>query len=84
MLRAVGVSESAVEMTAVRAALLRVSDELGTLVASAANADVAVPGSDWNVSDVTAHLALGTEAYVAICRESPNPSSMSPTSLTAH
>jgi Mycothiol maleylpyruvate isomerase N-terminal domain len=64
MLRALGVSESAVEMTAVRAALLRVSDVLCTLVASAANSDVAVPGSDWNVSEVTAHLAVGTEAYV--------------------
>jgi uncharacterized protein (TIGR03083 family) len=64
MLRAVGVSESAVEMTTVRAALLRVADELCTLVASADNPDVAVPGSDWNVGEVTAHLAVGTEAYV--------------------
>ena len=64
MLRAVGVSESAVEMTAVRAALSRVSGELCALVASATNSDVAVPGSEWNVGEVTAHIAVGTEAYV--------------------
>jgi uncharacterized protein (TIGR03083 family) len=63
MLRGVGVSET-VEMTAVRAALLRVSDELGTIVASAPNPDVPVPSSDWNVSEVTAHLTVGTEAYL--------------------
>ena len=64
MLRAVGVSESAVEMTAVRAALSRVSGELCALVASATNSDVAVPGSEWNVGEVAAHIAVGTEAYV--------------------
>jgi uncharacterized protein (TIGR03083 family) len=64
MLRAVGVSESAVEMTEVRAALSRVSDELCTLVAATASADTAVPGSDWSVGEVAAHLAVGTEAYV--------------------
>ena len=57
-------SESAVEMTAVRAALVRVSDELCALVASTVNADVAIPGSDWNVGEVTAHLVVSTEAYV--------------------
>jgi uncharacterized protein (TIGR03083 family) len=64
MLLAVGVSDSAVEMAAVRAALARVAEELSSLVASASSAGATVPGSDWNVGEVAAHVAVGTEAYV--------------------
>ena len=51
-------------MVAVRAALARVTDDLCTLVASADDAATAVPGSEWNVGEVIAHVAVGTEAYV--------------------
>ena len=64
MLRAVDGSEPTNDMAAVRAALSRVSDELCTLLATAPTADVPVPRSDWNVGEVTAHIAVGTEAYV--------------------
>jgi uncharacterized protein (TIGR03083 family) len=45
-------------------ALGRVAGEVCSLVASAPDAGAAVPGSDWNVGDVAAHLVAGTEAYV--------------------
>ena len=51
-------------MVAVRAALTRVGDDLCTLVAPADDAATAVPGSEWNVGEVIAHVAVGTEAYV--------------------
>lgn len=51
-------------MLAVQVALGRVAEELCSLIASAPNAAVTVPGSDWNVAEVAAHVAVGTEAYV--------------------
>ncbi len=65
MLLGVGVvSGSQVDMAAVRAALARAADELCALVASSPNAGVAVPGSDWSVGEIAAHVVVGTEAYV--------------------
>ena len=46
----------------------RVAGEVCGLLASAPDAGAAVPGSDWNVGDVAAHLALGTEAYITYAR----------------
>jgi uncharacterized protein (TIGR03083 family) len=60
----VGGSDSTLETTAVWTALGRVADELCSLVESAPDAGAAVPGSNWNLGEVAAHVALGTEAYV--------------------
>ena len=64
MLRAVGVSESAVEITAVRAALSRASGELCAVVVFVAERRGGRSGSEWNVGEVAAHIVSGTEAYV--------------------
>jgi uncharacterized protein (TIGR03083 family) len=60
----VGASDSFVEIAEVRTALGRVADELCALVAAAPQAGLAVPGSEWTVGEVAAHVAVGTEAYV--------------------
>jgi len=64
MLHGMGGPGSAVDIGEVRTALSRVADELCAMLTSAPDAAVGVPGSDWNVGEVAAHLALGTEAYV--------------------
>jgi len=64
MLLAVGVSETAVEMSAVRSALGRVATELCALLESASSPGVTIPHSEWNIGDVAVHIALGTESYV--------------------
>lgn len=73
MLADVGASDPVVEMPAVRAALGRVADELGALVTSASDAGLAVPGSEWNLGEVIAHVAIGTEAYVGYLSGSTEP-----------
>ena len=50
-------------MSPVRAALARVADDVCSLVASAPDGRVAIPGSDWNIGDAAAHIAAGAEAY---------------------
>jgi uncharacterized protein (TIGR03083 family) len=60
----VGGSDSTLENAAVWTSLGRVADEVCSLVESAPDGGLAVPGSNWNVGEVVAHLAAGTEAYV--------------------
>jgi uncharacterized protein (TIGR03083 family) len=60
----VSAPDPALAVAAARTALRRVADEVVALVASAPDAAAVVPGSTWNVGDVSAHLALGTEAYL--------------------
>ena len=55
---------SMVDLAAVRTAFRRVSGEVCDLVETAPDPGTAVPGSEWSVGDVAAHLAIGTEAYV--------------------
>jgi uncharacterized protein (TIGR03083 family) len=57
----------------VRAALRRVADDVIALLASGADARAMVPDSTWNVGDVTAHLTLGTEAYLGYARGRAEP-----------
>ena len=64
MLLVVDVFEPAVEISAVRSALGRVSSELCALLESASTPDARLPRSDWNVGDVAVHLAVGTESYI--------------------
>ena len=52
-----------VDLSAVSAALQRVVPNVAGLVRSAPDAGAPVPGSDWTVGDVAAHLVLGAEAY---------------------
>jgi uncharacterized protein (TIGR03083 family) len=52
------------DLASVRAALGRAGDRFFDLVLSAPDASQPVPDMDWNVGDVAAHVALGTEAYV--------------------
>ena len=54
----------AVDVDAVRPAIQRAVHDVATLVASAPDPGAPVPGSEWTVGDVAAHLALGAEAYV--------------------
>ena len=55
---------SMVDLAAVRTAFRRVSGEVCDLVETAPDPGTAVPGSEWSVGDVAAHLAIGTEVYV--------------------
>ncbi len=64
MLLVVGVSEPAVEMSAVRSALGRVASELSALFESASSADVRISRSEWSVGDVAVHVTRGTESYL--------------------
>jgi uncharacterized protein (TIGR03083 family) len=64
---------AAVDIAAVRAALLRVAGEVIALVAGAPDPKAAVHGSAWNVGDIAAHLALGTEAYLGYARGRAEP-----------
>jgi uncharacterized protein (TIGR03083 family) len=57
------VDTAAVDLAAVSAALARVARDVAALVRSAPDAGAPVPGSDWTVGDVAAHLVLGAEAY---------------------
>lgn len=59
-----GATSLTVDLAGPRAALDRVGAELCSLVASVGDGGVIVPGSEWSVGDVAAHLVLGTEAYV--------------------
>jgi uncharacterized protein (TIGR03083 family) len=60
----VGGSDSTLKNEAVWTSLGRVADEVCSLVESAPDGGLAVPDSDWNVGEVAAHLAAGTEAYI--------------------
>jgi uncharacterized protein (TIGR03083 family) len=53
----------AVDLAAVSAALQRVAPTVAGLVRSAPDVGAPVPGSDWSVGDVAAHLVVGAEAY---------------------
>jgi uncharacterized protein (TIGR03083 family) len=55
--------DTARDLVDVRAALDRAGDRFFDLVLSAPDAGRPVPGSEWTVGDVAAHVALGTEAY---------------------
>jgi uncharacterized protein (TIGR03083 family) len=69
----VGGSDATLETSAAWASLGRVADEVCALVESAPDGGLAVPGSDWNVGEVAAHLAAGTEAYVRYVTGSDDP-----------
>jgi uncharacterized protein (TIGR03083 family) len=64
----VATSLPTVDLDAVRAALRRAVDDFATLIASAPDPDQQLPGSEWSVRDVAAHVALGSEAYVGYAR----------------
>src|SRR5262245_61433660 len=54
----------AIELDVARAALRRAADDFAALIAGAPDANQPIPGSEWTVGDVAAHVALGTEAYL--------------------
>jgi uncharacterized protein (TIGR03083 family) len=64
VVRVTAVSDTMVQLDPVREALGRVAGEVCSMLESAPDGDVSVPGSEWTVADVAAHLALGTEAYI--------------------
>ena len=53
-----------VDLDAARTALRRAADDFASLVASASDTGVPIPGSEWTVGEAAAHVALGTEAYL--------------------
>ena len=63
---------AAVDLAAVRAALQRVAPNVAGLVRSAPDAGAPVPGSDWTVGDVAAHLVIGAEAYAGYATGATN------------
>jgi uncharacterized protein (TIGR03083 family) len=54
-------------------ALERAADRVVRLAATAPDAEVAVPDSDWTVRDVLVHLALGAEAYLTYVHGATEP-----------
>jgi uncharacterized protein (TIGR03083 family) len=63
MLRRVSTGDTAVDVAAARNALGRTAEKLCAVIASAADAGASVPGSDWSVGEVAAHVALISEFY---------------------
>lgn len=53
-----------VDIADTRMAIERAAERLVRLAATAPDAALAIPDSDWTVGDVLVHLALGSEAYV--------------------
>ena len=62
-----------VDLDAARTAVRRAADDFARLVASAPDAGIPIPGSEWTVGDAAAHVALGTEAYVGYSRGGTEP-----------
>ena len=62
-----------VDIADTRMALERAADRVVRLAATAPDAEVAVPDSDWTVRDVLVHLALGAEAYLTYVNGATEP-----------
>ena len=69
----VNASPPSVDLDAARTAVRRAADDFVRLVASAPDASVRIPGSEWTVGDAAAHVALGTEAYVGYAHGTTEP-----------
>jgi uncharacterized protein (TIGR03083 family) len=73
MLMAVPLPDTPVDIAIARTALEQAAGRLAALVASAGDPGAAVPGSDWTVAEVAAHLVLITEAYAGFALGSTEP-----------
>src|SRR4029079_8987790 len=62
-----------VDLDTARTAVRRAADDFARLVASAPDAGIPIPGSEWTVGDAAAHVALGTEAYVGYAHGTTEP-----------
>jgi uncharacterized protein (TIGR03083 family) len=73
MLVTVSGADPAVDITSARSALQRAAGRFSDLLGSAPDPEAPIPGSEWDVAEMAAHVVLISEAYAAFARGRTEP-----------